>query len=266
MTGDSSFDAVAFFEGRRDALKQTAAQGGGRAVVAAIAEFGGFAERLILYTLARQVLVLAQDVPGGLDAAIAVADAGIDEVEDVLSEAEDEEQRRHLLRALHMLNFNLAADLADCWPDDNTPRRQRHFERGLQAAQALLGPIFEGAVTPHVLANDWWVRGMHELSLARPAASIQSFREALDHAVEAADRESLPVAGPGTTLQALLMEGYLAIAEAAAGPEDLAVARLRYASAAEALQARRGGTDEGREAAYFLAQLEKVRGKHAPIM
>jgi hypothetical protein len=266
VTGDGSLDAVVFFEGRRDALKQAAATGGGRAVVASIAEYGSFAERLVLYTLARQVLVIGQDASAGLDAAIDVADAGVDEVEDLLAEAEDEGQRRHLLRALHMLNFNLAADLADCWPDDDAPRERRHFERGLRAAEALLAPIFDGAATPHVLANDWWVKGMHELSLGRLGPSRQSFREALDHAVEAADREGVPVAGPNTTLQALLTEGYLAISEAASGPEDLTVARLRYASAAEALESRSSGAEEGREAAYFLAQLEKVRGNYAATM
>jgi hypothetical protein len=270
MTGDGSLDAVLYFEGRREALKRAAIDGGGRAVVAMIAESSGFAERLVLYTLARQVLVMAQDVPNGLDAAIAVADAGIDEVEDLLPEVADAEQRRHLLRALHMLNFNLAADLADCWPDDDAPRERRHFERGLEAGEALLSPVFAGAVTPHVLANDCWVKGMHQLSLGDPSAAHTSWARAEAAAAEAARREGKPEKGRDSTLQVILIRGYLGICNYLRAPPGrhsrLEAASRMLNTAVWHLQQRQANADEAGEAAYFVAQLEKVRSKYAPNM
>ena len=230
-----------------------------------ISGFEAFSERLILYTLARQALMMEAGLPAGLDAAIAVADAGISEVEDFLEEVSDLTERQNLMRALHMLNFNLAADLADCWPDDSLPRERRHFERGLRAAEALLAPVFEGAVTPEVLANDLWVKGMHQLSLGRHEDALDSWGKAVARAGEAATRAGLPPAGPDSTLQVLLLSGYAALILVLTGNEQSAsVGRVLYRTTVGYLERRQARPEEADEARYFIAQLEKVRAVYAP--
>ena len=116
MTAET--DPAQFFAAHRDDVRRAALAGGGPAVVDYIEAFPTFGERLTLYTLARQVLVIGDGMPGGLDAIGEIADAAIAECEALLLEATDQREVQDLLRALHMLNFNLAADLADCWPDD----------------------------------------------------------------------------------------------------------------------------------------------------
>ena len=258
-------DPAIFFDSQREAIKTAALADGGTGVVRLIKRLEVFAERLTLYTLARRALVLEDSVPGGLDAVVAVANAGLSEVEAGLSVASDPEERQHLLRALHMLNFNLAADLADCWPGDDTPRQRHHFERGLKAGEALLSPVFEGAVTPQVLANDFWVRGMHRLSLGRPAEAHKDWAEALKQSAEAAARLGIAPAGKDSTLQCLLMTGYLGLATfLLGGAERRETGRTIYVLAKSYLEARRRREEESVEAAYFVDQIQKVQRAYAP--
>jgi hypothetical protein len=258
-------DAAEFFATQRAALRKAATEGGAVAAAGFITGFESFPERLILYTLARQALVMEPGVPAGLDVAIAVADAGISEVEDFLDDPVQEVERQNLMRALHMLNFNLAADLADCWPDDDTPRERRHFERGLKAAEALRAPIFEGAVTPNVLANDYWVKGMHLLSLGRPAEAVEAWTSAAAQAGEAAARSGMPPTGAESTLEVLLMSGYLGLAIVARGdPQTTAVGRALYHTSLGYLRDRSAKPEEAGEATYFVGQLERVQAKYVP--
>ncbi len=257
-----SLDPGLFFEGQREAMKVAALRAGGPAVVALIRRLEAFPERLVLYTLARQVLVIDGGLPGGLDAAIAVADSGLAEVEAGLTVATDPAEREHLLRALHMLNFNLAADLADCWPGDEIPRERRHFERGLRAADALLSPLFQGAVMPHVLANDHWVRGMHRLSLGLNAEARESWIEALRFATAAARGEGAPETGLESTLQVLLLTGYFGLGNIVQGGDKRETGQVIFELALAYLKIRETRPDDAVEAGYFVRQLEKVRARY----
>lgn len=259
-------DAATFFRFNRAALKEAAALGG-PAVVELIRTFETFAERLIMYTLARQALIMEDGgLHGGLDCTVAVADAGIAEVERLLPAAEDAVERQNLLRALHMLNFNLAADLADCWPGDELPRERRHFERGLKAGDALLARVFEGAVLPHVLANDHWVRGMHQLSLGEFVAARESWGRALVHAAEAARRGAMPPAGRDSSLQVLLITGYFGLAGFLRGQESRDTGPVLYGAALADLAFRAQNPEDSEEASFFIQQLEKVRQTYAPAL
>jgi len=220
-----------------------------------------------MYTLARQALIMEDGgLPGGLDYTVAVADAGIAELERLLPAAEDAVERQNLLRALHMLNFNLAADLADCWPGDELPRERRHFERGLKAGNALLSPVFEGAVLPHVLANDHWVRGMHQLSLGDAAGARESWGRALVHGAEGARRGGQAATGRDSTLQVLLLTGYFGLASFLRGQESRETGPVLYRAAVGDLASRAGNPDDSEEASLFIQQLEKVRQKYAPAL
>jgi tetratricopeptide (TPR) repeat protein len=257
-------DPQALFAQHCDDLRRAAVEGGGVAVVEMIAGLPTFGERLVLYTLARQALSPASGIPGALDVLSDVADAATGECEALLSLTSDPGSAQELLRALHMLNFNLAADLADCWPDDDRPRQTHHFERGLDAADYLLGPVFQGAVAPRALANDHWVRGMHLLSLGRQEEAAACWDEALRHAREAAVRLGAPAGGPESTLQVLLLEGYNGIAGFVRGDREGGGRRL--AQAAADLRRRAEREDEAKEALYLLGQLEKVCSRYAPAM
>jgi hypothetical protein len=255
-------DPQALFALHSDDIRRAAIEGGGVGVVEMIAAQPTFGERLVLYTLTRQALSPASGVPGALDILGDVADAATGECEALLSLTSDRNSVQELLRALHMLNFNLAADLADCWPDDDRPRERRHFERGLDAADYLLGPLFQGAVAPRALANDHWVKGMHQLSLGRADGAAASWEEALANAREAAVRQGAAAGGPESTLQVLLLEGYNGIASFIRGDQEAGARRLTQAMAD--LRRRSEREDEVKEALYLLGQLKKVRTRYAP--
>ena len=252
-------DPAATFEAYKPALVEAGANGGA-AVVERIASLPDGRDRLVLYTLARRIFVIEGGMPGGLDIAIDIADAGVAEVEAMLAAGASEEQRRDLLRALHVLNFNLAADLCDCWPDDDRPREQRHHERGLEAAEYLVGGAFAGMVLPRVLANDWWVKGMHELSLGHAVAARESWTEALDAASERARREGVAEGGPEAPPQLALIRGYLAVATwLTPEGEERNAALAAFREAADVFAAK----PEDAEARYNLGQLQKVRARYA---
>ncbi len=264
MTGEA--DPAQFFAAHRDNIRRAAIGGGGAAVVDLIEAFPTFGERLTLYTLARQTLVIGDGVPGGLGAIGEIADAAIAECEALLVEATDQREVQDLLRALHMLNFNLAADLADCWPDDDAPRQRRHSERGLQAANYLLRDFFKGAVAPQALANDHWVRGMHLLSLGDIEGAVISWSAARELALRASERGG--IAGPNdvATLQVLLISGYLGLGSYVFAGDDAAklLHGAAFAAAVQSLEGRAQDAVERAEASYMVGQLEKVRAKYAP--
>lgn len=160
------------------------------------------------------------------------------------------------------LTYNLAADLAECWPDDDRPRTRAHFEKGVALAERCLAYRTQLQRGPRPFAIAHWVHGMHLLSLSRLtndksklAAAIAAFERSVTSAVAAAATSG---ATPKLTADAdylvILNTGFLALARERAAPGtgqplfDLACQCFRD-------QARLH-PDRASDAAYGLKNLE----------
>ncbi|MCP4547210.1 MAG: hypothetical protein GY835_12195 [bacterium] len=161
----------------------------------------------------------------------------------------------------NIMSFNLAADLADCWPGDDLPRDNRHFELGLNAAEDCLRWRAELKRGPNPFAMAWWIKGMHELSLARPAEALASFQQYRQFAIEYATGENLDVSVSGAGhWSTLLAEGYVAIGLCATGD---AAGRAELDECITALEAARTAQPGEKDSLQFcLDQLNKVESNY----
>lgn len=162
--------------------------------------------------------------------------------------------------------YNLAADLAECWPGDEQPREPRHLEAGVAAAERCLAWRRELGKGPGPFAIAHWAHGMHLLSLAHRAGAGR--RALLDRAVAAlADsvecaRRDAEDRGARTALDAdgdylvITNAGFLAVAREMASPGS-GRAALDEARAAFRAQAERHA-DRREDALFGLASLDMV--------
>src|SRR5205085_6436120 len=94
-----------------------------------------FDERIEAVRSAQKALfAYAKDIPG-LDLYVETMRALIDGGTTNLPKVGTSEEDDRALDSYNAMSFNLAADLADCWPNDESPRQQRYFEAGLRAAE-----------------------------------------------------------------------------------------------------------------------------------
>jgi hypothetical protein len=180
-------------------------------------------ERRQLLSVAQQTLSKRKDASRSLDALIEVARAGVAEgLRQAASETDPAEaaKRRDFVQ---QVSFDLAADLAECWPDDLTPRARRHFEAGLAAASDAVRLRDELGKPPGARAAACWVRGAHELSLGRAKDAAPSFERALDFARRAAKGAPAAVV-PGGDVQVILASGALGLATGTSLFEDACTA------------------------------------------
>lgn len=250
----------AFFEVRWPDIRAAMAKGGAEAAAAKIREHDDPMERRILFMFARQGVGAELDALGGLDAQIALADAGMAELLAQGEAAVDSEERNRRTDVANIISFNLAADLANCWPGDDTPREARHFERGLKAAKDCLRwrEELNKPAGPRNMA--WWARGMHEISLGRYAEAASSMAKALDYGKQAArdNGVSAEISAEGGFLP-LLSAGYLGLARRLAGAAE---GGALYEQAIGAFRAQL--EDEGKkdDAQFGLDQLAVVAERY----
>lgn len=117
-----------------------------------------------------------------------------------------------LLDQANVWSFNVAADLAPCWPGDELPRERVHLQAGLAAAMNCLAWRQQLGKGDFPFALAWWARGIHELFLGLPEAR-SSFQRAADHgrALAIAQQRSTGIDGNAVYMH-LLNEGCAAIA------------------------------------------------------
>ena len=178
------------------------------------------------------------------DQIIATAQAGVDEL---LAQGRTDDANRK--------TYNLAADLAECWPGDDRPRERRHLEAGLAAAERCLAWRRELGKGPGPFAIAHWVQGAHLVALAHRAAQDRAALAA--RAVEALEeslRLAREVAGDDRDYLVITNTGFLAVARELAAPGTgrpaLEEARAAFRAMAEAQPARR------EDVQYGLASLE----------
>lgn len=248
-------------EQHRAAMKSALNAGGGQAVIDYIEGFDSDPLRRVLYIASKQVLAPPDFQDKSLDDLITVSDAGIAEMLRQVEEASDDETRGQCLHAAHIVSFNLAAELADCWPGDDLPRTPAHHTRGTQAAvDCLLWSEVAGVPMP--ISNDYWVRGIHQLALGDAQAAIRSWTASLEFAESAAENEGEATKiGPDATFAVILNSGYLGLARWTSGEK---AGKGEYEAAISAFQAQLEDAERAEDAKLGIGQLEKTREQHGP--
>ena len=248
-----------FFAEHSDSIKNAAAAGGADAVIAVIRGFTEDSQRRVLYVFARRALVLGDGNDIDFDVYIRVCDAGI---EDILKQAEsapDEETRRARLHTLHVISYNLAADLADCWPDDDAPRTEAHHHRGIRAAEDCLRWTRERDGGAHPLSISYWALGIRRFSLGQTTATIEAWEKSLEYANKEAEAKS-----QGTNVDAngafgvVLGAGWLGLARWRDGDDG---GRMQYEEAVAAFKAQLDDPAKKEDAGFGIGQLEKIKTK-----
>jgi len=186
------------------------------------------------------------------DAYIEVCNAGVREFLEQSAAESDSELKRRRVNGANVLSYNLAADLADCWPGDKASRDRAHFEAGLKAAQDCIVWREELRAGPGPRSMAWWAKGMHQLSLGDADGAAESWSRSRDYAVKAATE------GEGW-FGVVLGEGYLGLAEWARGDET---GRAHYDKAIADFRSRLEDEEQKGDAQFGVDQLEAVRSRH----
>jgi hypothetical protein len=142
-------------------------------------------ERRQLFAFAQQAMSKRKVEDRDLDVLIAIAHAAMEEGTRQAAAETDPAEAAKRKDFVNVVAYNLAADLAECWPDDLTPRRRAHFETGLAAAQQAVRLRDELGKPAAARAMAWWACGAHQLSLGRGADAASSFERSLEFARKA---------------------------------------------------------------------------------
>jgi hypothetical protein len=245
-----------------DAMRDAMERGGPSGVAAYIRTVGDADAQRQLYVFGQRAFS-GRDWRGkSLDGTADFTDLAIRTMLERAAAAGDARTARQLTDTANAMSFNLAADLADCWPGDDVPRERHHFERGLEAARRCIRWREELGATPEQHSMAWWARGIHELSLGLFEDALASFTRSLEQAIAGARAKGLdtPITSRGHW-SVLLGEGYVAIAQGvrgdAGGPE-------RLASCYAAIEAAIGEQpDQAGDLRFCMDQLRKVEQRHA---
>jgi 3',5'-cyclic AMP phosphodiesterase CpdA len=225
-------------------LRRALATGKANAIVSVIRHADTPLRRRQLYAMAQQALSRRKDPDRQFDLLIAVVQAG---VRDGMQQAGLEADAAEAVRRksfVDTISFDLAADLAECWPGDTALRQRHHFDAGLEAARDCVRLRDEIGAPASAHSPAAWIRGAHELSLGRGREASSSFERALDFARRAASSAPAAVQAGGD-FQVILASGALGLAthtdlfrdacaafdETAAGADPQAAARAKFGAA-----------------------------------
>jgi len=259
----------------KDKLRSVYAEGGSDKVVAFIQGTDDAGLRRKLYALARQVLPDRKSKEPRFDDVIRIARAGIAEglrLAELARARGVAEEARECIDFANRLSYNLAADLADCWPGDEAHRERRHFEAGLRAAYDCVVWRQELGKPPDRRAMAHWAAGMHQLSLGNVVEALCAFEAAFGLALQAAAAaggvENLSpetYVKPNGDFGVILYYGYAGIARHLLG-DDSGLRQFELACAAfeETLKNPRD-KDVAEDARFGLDQLRWVDRKFAGL-
>ncbi len=254
---DSIADERAYFSQRWPELRTVLEESGPAGLVATILASDSDAERAALFRFARQGLVLDEwEGKGRLDAYLTVTNAGREWLSE-RAEAVTPEERKSYLAVLAELTFNFAADIADCWPGDDEPRDQRHFQLGMEVAEQSVGLREELGKPDSSKHLGWWAFGYHQLRLGHTDGAVDGMERSLEHARraarEAGEHDEISSQAP---FPVLIGAGYLGLARIADGEPsgpDL------YGEAIAAFRAQLTDEERRDDAQFGIDQLERVR-------
>lgn len=262
----------AYFNSQRAGLLQALAQGGASAAANFVLSHADELERRVLFVFGRTGF-LDRSVPGHdspvleepvqPDTYVAFANAGIAECLRQAQAAADEDTRQRRTDTANVISYNLAADLADCWVDALT-REQRHFTRGLQAAQDCIRWRLELDKGPGPFAIAYWAQGMHQLSLGDVRSAVESFKTGgAFSSLAAINSGTGPVVDPAGDFGVILAAGYLGLAGICAG---YAWGRGRYQEALAAFEGQLGNPEIKEDAQFGIDQLRVVEQRYCQAL
>ena len=153
-----------------------------------------------------------------------------------------------------MISYNLAADLADCWPGERPAISEDLFEEGLKAAEDCITWRDELAKGPGASSMAWWAKGMHLLSLGRHEEAQHGFFKSLTLAREVAQSDE--------DFGVVLGRGYLGLAQWIAGDEG---GRDEYRDALAVFGTQLADADTKDDARFGIDQLETVKLRYGPV-
>jgi hypothetical protein len=198
-----------------------------------------------------------------IDDYIRVSEGGIIEALRQSAAASDAELKARLTDTANIMSYNLSAQLADCWPEDDFRRGRSEFERGLKAAQDCLKWRRELKKGPGPFCIAHWAAGMHQLSLGHIDAAISNFAKSLEYAYEAAEAHGK---SRDVTLEStyfvILAHGYYGLGLWASGEEGVGRKRFQDAIAAFEAQEASGDPDKAANAKTGLKQLRIVQQRY----
>jgi hypothetical protein len=244
----------AFFEKNWQGLKEAVEKGGGKEAVSFIEKFEGL-EKRVMYSFARMGLVMGDWQNKNFDDYIIVVDHGIAMLEKEAEKAA-EEHKAQWLKRLHALNYNLSADIADCWPGDDQPRTQKHFKRALKSAEYCikLQDTIRGG--NGILSMDYWAKGMHEFSLGKAKEAVDSWAASFEYAKKDGKVTEVNKDAPFGVILGL---GYLGLARWKNGEEE---GKAQYDQAINNFKEQTADEKLKGDAEFGIAQLEKVKEKY----
>jgi hypothetical protein len=212
-----------------------------------------------MYAFARMGLVMGDWQNKNFDDYIAVVDNGISMLEKEVNKAPAEEKEPWLGR-IHAMNYNLTADLADCWPGDDQPRTKKHLARGLKAAEDCIKLQEKLGMKSGILSMDYWAKGMHELSMGKVTDAVESWQASFEYAKKDAEENNKPsIVSKDAPFGVILGLGYLGLAHWIKGDET---GKAEYEQAINAFNAQTDDASLKGDAEFGISQLEKVKQKY----
>lgn len=245
----------AFFDKNWDGLKAAVEKGGGEEAIKFIEGFEGL-EKRIMYFFARIGLVMGDWQNKNFNDYITVADSGLSMLEAEEKKAPEEEKTKWFNSA-HIMNYNLSADLADCWPGDDLPRTKEHYARGLKAAEDCIKLQGKLGNQPGPLSMDWWAKGMHELSLGKIDDAVNSWDTSYEYAKTDAEKQGkTSQLAQDAPFGVILGHGYLGLARWINGEDE---GKTRYNEAIKTFKEQTADEATKGDAEFGISQLEKVK-------
>lgn len=251
-------------EQRWEELRDTMERGGASEVIRTIEAISDRETRRTVYAIAQKGFANKEWQGKNFDALIEVVSAGIGETLRQALEADDGETTWKLTDFANLLSYNLAADLAECWPNDEAPRERHHFEAGLRAAEDCVRWRRELAKPPDRRAMAYWAVGMHQMSLGNIWEALGAFETASGLARLAVVGTGRDDVKPGGDFGVVLYAGYLGLARWLLG-EPAGRAEFEQACTAFEETTAKSNRDQKDDAAFGADQLRWVARKFKPI-
>lgn len=243
------------FEERWPELEELYSQRGIQQLIAHIHQSDDSLERRALFLMSSQRISSGQGLSRSLDDVIGICRAAIEEFSSQAAAETDPEERDRRLDGANILSYNLAADLAPCWPEDTEPRTTEHFEEGIRCAEDCLewrSLLNKGALPFHMA---WWALGAHRCGLRDWEGACEAFEKSLEAAQTDAQQHSTPTAvGPESSFLINIASGWLEFARWRCGDES---SYERFLVVIGAFRSRIEQGGEGKEDAIIgIEQLE----------
>ena len=250
------------FEDRWPDLQDIFTASGAEGLVSYIHDREESIERRALFLMSSQRISRGQNITRNLDDVVMTSRAAIDEFFQQSQSEQDPEQSRLRLEGANILSYNLAADLAPCWVDDDETREPRHHEEGIRCATDCLQwreELEKGSVA---LSMAWWALGVHQAGLGKWHNSCESFQGALETAMEDAKDNATPeLAGPESSFSVNIATGWLEFAKWRSGD---ASSYDRFLEVMSAFSLQLDRQDEGREEALVGIQQLEIAAQRLP--